>query len=59
MYEKFGEGQVTNFLGTGEKMYLATAFVGQGKKSAIAKLIAKLYRFKVSKPFLNIRKNYE
>ena len=32
MHDKFGEGQVSNLLGTGDKMYLAVAFAGQGKK---------------------------
>jgi DNA helicase-2/ATP-dependent DNA helicase PcrA len=32
MHEKFGEGEVSNLLGTGDKMYLAVAFAGQGKK---------------------------
>jgi DNA helicase-2/ATP-dependent DNA helicase PcrA len=32
MHDKFGEGQVSNLLGTGEKMFLAIAFAGQGKK---------------------------
>jgi DNA helicase-2/ATP-dependent DNA helicase PcrA len=31
-HEKFGEGQISNLLGTGDKMYLAVAFAGQGKK---------------------------
>ncbi|MDX2254993.1 MAG: DNA helicase PcrA [Pseudanabaenaceae cyanobacterium bins.39] len=32
MHDKFGEGKVSNLLGTGEKMFLAIAFAGQGKK---------------------------
>lgn len=32
IHEKFGEGQVSNLLGSGDKMYLAVAFAGQGKK---------------------------
>ena len=32
MHEKFGEGQISNLLGTGDKMFLAIAFAGQGKK---------------------------
>ncbi|MFN6069533.1 MAG: AAA family ATPase, partial [Pseudanabaena sp.] len=32
MHDKFGEGQVANLLGTGDKMYLAVSFAGQGKK---------------------------
>jgi len=38
MHEKFGEGQVANLLGTGDKMYLAVAFAGKGKKIIDPKL---------------------
>jgi len=38
MHDKFGEGQVANLLGTGDKMYLAVAFAGQGKKIIDPKL---------------------
>jgi DNA helicase-2/ATP-dependent DNA helicase PcrA len=38
IHEKFAEGQVTNFLGPGEKMYLAIAFIGQDKKISDRKI---------------------
>ncbi|AFY71644.1 ATP-dependent DNA helicase, Rep family [Thalassoporum mexicanum PCC 7367] len=32
MHDEFGEGKVTNLLGSGEKMYVAVSFEGRGKK---------------------------
>jgi DNA helicase-2/ATP-dependent DNA helicase PcrA len=32
MHDEFGEGKVTNLLGSGEKMYVAVSFAGRGKK---------------------------
>ena len=40
MHEKFSEGQVANLLGTDEKMYLAIAFAGQGKKISDRQIIS-------------------
>jgi DNA helicase II / ATP-dependent DNA helicase PcrA len=37
-HDKFGDGKVTNLLGEGNKMFLAVAFPGQGKKILDPKL---------------------
>ena len=38
MHNKFGESQVSNLLGTSDKMYLAVAFSSQSKKIIDPKL---------------------
>ena len=32
LHSSFGQGQITNILGTGEKLYIAVNFPGLGKK---------------------------